>query len=345
MVESRGTRLAVVLAGLLTSAACASSSTLGPTGSALVTTTTVPRPQLSVPVDPASCLDGEGDRVEIEGAQTAPYNVDGIAAGTILDAGQADWNGVDEDGEPITWVVTLEGGTGACWFGGRWQGAWDDTDEDVTWSDPYHHSAFLTLRLADFLVEGVDVTNQGDGIRMEEAAQNFHIRAAYLTDIHDDCVENDFMHSGILEQSLMDGCYVALSARHFEGNDADGSDNTWIIERNLIRMQAQPIPYSGPAPGHGPIFKWSEGGPGVVFNHNIIRVDQPPNHGTLGVPEEMSLEECRGNIVVWGGEGPYPDELPDCFSVTTDVSVWDEAVTAWEAARLQWDPAPAGEQD
>ncbi|MPZ52849.1 MAG: hypothetical protein GEU79_08965 [Acidimicrobiia bacterium] len=287
----------------------------------------------------SECLAREGDLVEIDGPQDDEYWRDDIETGMILDATNATWDGYDEDGEPIPWSITLDGEPGACWYGGSWTGAWDETDPDVTWEDPYHHSGFLTIRIPEFLVEGVRVDNQGDGIRMEERGADFHIRAVYLTDIHDDCIENDFMHGGVLEDSLLDGCYVGFSAAQYEGNDSDGSDNRWVMENNLIRMEPQPTPYRGPSPGHGAIFKWTVGGPQVVFRDNIIRVDQPPNHGHLGIHEELDLVECENNTVVWGGEGPYPEPLPDCFTVTTDLSVWDEAVEVWHDQFGQTAPA------
>lgn len=69
---------------------------------------------------------------------------------------------------------------------------------------------------------------------------------------------------------------------------------------------------------------------------NIFRVDQDANNTGLGVPIGK-LESCSNNTVVWLGLGPYPDPLPatfndqPCFTVTTDPSVWDDAVKAWLA--------------
>ena len=113
---------------------------------------------------------------------------------------------------------------------------------------------------------------------------------------------------------------------------SDGRGNTWIVRDSLIRLQPMPTVYKGEAPGHGKFFKWDkEGlGPRLDLHNNIFRVDQPPNGGDLGVPEEY-LGSCSNNIVVWLGEGEYPDPLPSCFTVTTDKSVWDAAVSVWKA--------------
>jgi hypothetical protein len=43
------------------------------------------------------------------------------------------------------------------------------------------------------------------------------------------------------------------------------------------------------------------------------------------------LVGCSNNVMVWLGGGDYPTTLPDCFTVTSDRSVWDTAVQAWKA--------------
>jgi hypothetical protein len=65
-------------------------------------------------------------------------------------------------------------------------------------------------------------------------------------------------------------------------------------------------------------------------------VDQPPNHGSLGLPDGYSVE-CSGNTIVWLGSGPFPERdswlsrCPDT-RIVTDRSVWDAAVAAWTVA-------------
>jgi len=45
------------------------------------------------------------------------------------------------------------------------------------------------------------------------------------------------------------------------------------------------------------------------------------------------LESCSNNVVVWLGEGDFPGELPtDCFTITRERAVWDDAVAEWTAA-------------
>ena len=235
--------------------------------------------------------------------------------------------------DPIPWTVTFryeDGvGDGSCWFGGFIRGPWDDRDPGISWEEPYHHSGGMTIDVPGLLVEGVRIDNQGDGIR--PYAPDVSIRAAHLSDIHDDCIENDDMHELTVEDSLLDGCYVGFSARAVTGTDPGGSDRVWTIRESLVRLEPQPTVYRGPVPGHGGFFKWDGDGrsPQVAVHDTVFRADQLPNHGTLGLPDTLTLAECSNNVMVWLGEGPFPEPLPDCFRITTDASEWDAAKAAW----------------
>lgn len=103
------------------------------------------------------------------------------------------------------------------------------------------------------------------------------------------------------------------------------------MEDSLVRLEPMPTVYRGRAPGDGGFFKWDEEGrsPRLVLEGNVFRAYQDANHTSMGMPDGTS---CRDNTMVWLG-GPYPEQLPDCFEVTTDARVWDEAVARWHAAR------------
>ncbi len=285
------------------------------------------------------CVDGNATRALFVGQQLAkarPAQSDPDAV--IFDAGNATWSGYDSAGKPIRWTVTIRGDyAGGCWHGGLIKGAWNDTDKGITWDDPYHSAGGLSIEVPDFTVESVRIEGQGDGIVTD--AGNARLRGVYMTDIHDDCIQNDYLHDVSLEDSFLDGCYVAFSARSWESGVADGSQKLWEIRDSLIRLQPQPVVYAQhrmPTPGHGPFFKWDRDGkaPRVSIHNSIFRADQLPNHGSLGLPPELELADCSNNTLVWLGKGRFPDadKLPDCFKITRDADVWDQAAGKWLAS-------------
>jgi hypothetical protein len=258
----------------------------------------------------------------VRGYRTDRFTAD-VPARSTLDALGALWLQTDD------WPVSFGGGAGGCWVGGDIVGTYA---QSTPWST-FHHTGGLNFTNRDFTIEGLRVHNIGDGIRVREGAENFRITGVHLSFIHDDCVENDQLYSGVVEDSLFDGCYVAFSARPSSGESTDGRDNTETFRDNLVRLQPMPTVYKGSAPGHGGFFKWDKNGraPRLVIRNNIFRVDQRPNHQSLGLPKGYE-HRCADNVVVWLGKGRYPDKLPKCFRITRDRGVWDRAVAAWQAA-------------
>ena len=144
-----------------------------------------------------------------------------------------------------------------------------------------------------------------------------------------DCIESDDLEGGVIEDSLLDGCYVTFAARPRQRAKIDGSQNTWVIRDTLARLRPQSGVFKGTSPGHGGFFKWDPLAPKLEIHDSIFGVDQLPNHNDLGIPDGK-LTSCSNNTVVWLGSGAYPDPLPTCFTITTDVSVWDNAVQNWK---------------
>jgi hypothetical protein len=90
--------------------------------------------------------------------------------------------------------------------------------------------------------------------------------------------------------------------------------------------------FRGPSPGTGLFFKgWVQApGPAVVLKDNIFRIDSDSGFGSLALRKEINLT-CENNVIVWTGSGPFPYDFPDCFTITSDVTVWNQAVSRWKA--------------
>jgi hypothetical protein len=288
-------------------------------------TTTSAASGTTAPID--RCLAGRRVVASPAGLQSDRFRMD-IPRDGAVDALGALWLQTDN------WPVSFGGGGGGCWLGGRVVGTYE---QSTPWSE-FHHTGAMNITNPDFTVVGFRVHNIGDAIRIRTGARDFRITAAHLSFLHDDCVENDQLYSGVIEDSLLDGCYVAFSARPSHGDQAEGRRNTVTVRGNVVRLQPTPTVYKGRAPGTGGFFKWDESGraPKLVVEDNVFRADQRPNHQSLGLPSGYHVQ-CRNNVVVWLGTGRFPDHLPKCFKVTRDRKVWDRAVAGWYAAH-PWNP-------
>ncbi len=273
-----------------------------------------------------SCL-GQAPIKPIAGVQPSRYRST-VTTAAAFDARSASWTQVN------AYPVSIYGSGGICWTGGVIAGTYSAS---TSWKT-FHSTGAFNVENPSATVDNLRVHNYGDGIRLRKGAQDWMVRGAHESMIHDDCVENDKLHAGVISQSLLDGCYVAFSARPTSSDTtSDGRRNTMSISGSLVWLQPMPTVYKGPAPGHGGFFKWDDTGrsPKLALHNNVFRVDQLPNHGSLGLPAGYSVT-CSGNTIVWLGSGAFPEtkswlaQCPDT-KIVTSLSVWSDAVADWNA--------------
>lgn len=276
---------------------------------------------------------------------------------TAFDARSASWR---FQNYPMIqdYPVDLRGGNSLCWVGGIILGtmALDAGWEEIYYSDDGGNGAafiFGEIPTPNFTLSGLRIHNTWDGIRPRDFTDGFVIKNVWLSHIRDDCIENDHMNTGIVADSLIDGCHTAFSSRDsdFEG---DASDEVWTLQNNLVSLELMAGTEDAPDDelSHGPFFKWIDGFEGesspsvsLKLYGNVFRAESFGRYAErphrLGVPS--SLIDCRNNVFVWLGEGDLPFELPSCFTVTKDPAVWEHAKTNWinchpEVSRLPSDP-------
>lgn len=223
---------------------------------------------------------------------------------------------------------------GVCLSGGSITGVFSRNE---TWAQSKAHAgAGAQFWPRMFSVESMRVDNIHDGFRPIDG-NDWTVRGVHMSYIRDDCIENDHMRSGFIEDSLFDGCYVFVSARPSSAilNEGwDGTNELVEVDRALVRMQAMPGPDCLGSNGWGTTWKWHSGNPGkspkLTIRNSIFRYDQLgcSGSGSVQLPPGK-LENCDNNVVVWTGAGNFPSGLPACFTVTRDTSIWDDAVTDW----------------
>ncbi len=272
-----------------------------------------------------SCLTRGGTVLHRAGYQSAQIRLRRAPYRTTVDARRAIWGGT------VNYPVSLSGGPFACTSGGLYRGGWSSL---TSWAAMHSVAAMRMTNYAP-IVENARIHNYGDGIRFAEGAQYWRVRRVYLSYLRDDCIENDWAYSGVVEDSLLDGCYNAFSARGYDSQSRtrDGSADIVRVRDSLVRLQPMKSVYKnrGRVPGHAGFFKWDAAGPRLSIRSTVFRADQDANTVGLAVPAGK-LVDCANNTVVWLGAGPYPEKLPSCFRVTRDRAVWDRAVVRWKQA-------------
>lgn len=280
-----------------------------------------------------SCLNLANPHTTLNGKQSVRYDTRNspLPSNYQIAAGSAIWEAVNN------FPVDIAGGSHICFSGGLIQGRYPP---DTAW-DIMHSTSAMYIMAPSITIENVHIDDYGDGIGFEADARDFTVRSVYISYSRDDCIENDWLHGGLVDDSLFDGCYSAFSARtsSSQTNVSNGSNNIWTIQNSLIRLQPMDKVYKdrGIIPGHDGFFKWDSAGisPQLSLHNNIFRVDQQSNNVGLGIPSGK-LTSCSNNIMIWLGQGAYPGTLPTtlngkpCFSISTDKTIWDNAVSVWK---------------
>jgi hypothetical protein len=269
---------------------------------------------------------------------------DRVADNWTVDATSATWS---NNAVHYPWTIRDNGSAtrkNLCFVGGSIYTTLPDSTPWSTW----HGMAGVDAREPNLQFLGTQITNEGDGISIDTtSAQNFLVSGAHLSDLHDDCLQDDVMATGTVDDSLFDGCYSGFSAMGYPGVTIDGTGHTLTISNSLVRLADQVAVSSGmTSPGHGSFFKFggkiaTEGrGPGLVITNTIFAVDSQ-TIANLGLPKYLDPNTgqwvpypltCSNNTMVWLGPGKFPVALPSCFKITTDKAVWDNAVANWKSA-------------
>jgi hypothetical protein len=273
---------------------------------------------------PFACVTSQtGPLITLSGISTTDYRNHGLSAAARVDASRALFLAGPDNRYPIN----LGGGNGACLAGGAVFGQYG---RRLSWQAMHDtNNAGVAFETPSFLVEGVRIDNVTDGVRVQDGP--FTLRGAWLSYVRDDCVENDHLHGGLIDDVLFDGCYVGVSERPTDGAGYDGRAQVLTVRKSLIRLEPMPAPRDDRAGGigHGGFFKWDTMATSVALQDNIFMVEQDSDTGTLAMPDRVA--SCSNNVMVWLGGGPFPKTLPSCFTVTTNRAVWDDAVAVWKA--------------
>jgi hypothetical protein len=323
--------------------------------------------------DTFACLD-EGGRQIVDLAGDYGYerfHYTKPADDATFDARGATWQFQTFPTLKQNYPISIKGGArNGCWIGGLVQGT---NSETGGWRETYDVANGSGFNFGGghgtegFTLDGIRIDNVWDGIRPRGNAGGFRIRNVWVSDARDDCFENDHRQAGLIEDSLFEACHMGISARPGKGGDEEEAEaapataggGVLEIRNTLISLGPHPDPNPKRSkypwfkdPGHGMFFKLGKGELGLKLYDNVFMLEQYPNNDqqAWGLPPEHyahRLADCRGNVLVWLGEGEYPgpfhnDRFPGCWTVVTDRAVWERARKDWidrhpQVARLPED--------
>ncbi|HEV2671990.1 MAG TPA: Ig-like domain-containing protein [Gemmatimonadales bacterium] len=289
----------------------------------------------AITVHGVPCLNQAGPTVTVSGQQSSALYNTTAAVDTKFDASTAQFLAPDD-------VATRVGGAGLCYHGGQVVG---QGPPSTSWTIMHDRYGMVVRDAPFFQIEGVTFFDYGDGVSMDDQRDGgWTIRNVHVKYSRDDCVENDFLNSGMIDSSFFDGCYDGMSSLEYT-RALDGSANLVVIRNSLWRLQAMDQAYSGPLPNHNAFWKWSDNAPQLALYGNVFRADAGSEEGNgagmFMAPPPGKLADCANNVMVWLGPGAFPEQLPTtfdgkvCFTLmtgATGLDYWNNAVAQWKAA-------------
>ncbi len=181
----------------------------------------------------------------------------------------------------------------------------------------------------DSVVDGLRVDRLVDGFG--PAGDGTVMRNAYISNIRDDCVEADYLSAGRIEDSLLDGCYAGISV---DPVTRPSPKNPQPLVLDGVLMRLKPYPNSPVALQTIRLFK-SEAWANVIVRNSVFLADK-----TTTRSDQFRAIQAENVTVVWLGDGTFPGTVPPGVTVTTDLSVWEQARAEW-LTEHGYDPVPA----
>ncbi len=196
------------------------------------------------------------------------------------------------------------------------------------------------------LIEGARIDRAWDGIRPRGNADGFHINNTWMSDVRDDCIENDTFSSGKVTDSLFDGCFVPFSLRAGANDSQSDATNNTLVEFEDVVVRVKGFHYIkkdgrdfGITSGH--VFKVDSDSPSVSMHNAVIAYDTPDVFAAAGNLTSMlgknskKLHSCSNNVVLWMKDNNPPSEFGDlasCFKVYSG----SQARSMWQQAKCDW---------
>lgn len=304
----------------------------------------------------AECLAGERPVELVPDQPVLPWPPPGLglADATAIDArGQVlDNSELNRSGFGLAMKIhPSEGRKDLCLVGGTLRTGLDP--EATSWNT-WHRVTALTVEKPGFTVVGTEFFNQGDLMAFVGNAGDWRVVGVRVDGgdthpggyAHDDCIENDSMHSGLVADSKFDGCFAFISATHASERRVGEPGERVVIRDTLVRLQPYRNSFNVPKygeNGHSGFFKWARTDsaimvpPAISVSDSVFRADTPARYGGnengfLGLPPGSTCER----VTLVGTEAWPPDELESWRDQCTDLRLgaaadWDAAVATWEA--------------
>jgi hypothetical protein len=230
-----------------------------------------------------------------------------------------------------------------CVVGGELRGTIDPARSWEYFHDQANAACIKVVAVDWLQIHNTRCDGIEDGFRPQEGGVNlnrtrFLISGTYLTNVADDCLENDYTLGGVLRDNLWESCFTGISERPSSANGTwtSPADETLTLDHMLIGLRSMPHD-SGKGTGPNSLFKWSTSANKVIIRCSTFFVPERSvnSTGSMAIPAGTVVDDSacpnKPSTIVWLGGGAYPADTAG-IRVVSDPGVWTGAVQAWKSA-------------
>ena len=213
---------------------------------------------------------------------------------------------------------------------------WGEVPQTSDWQFTYNNSAAIRIDGAPGVVlDDWRIDRAWDAFRIRGDSGNFLIDDAYVTNVRDDAIENDFALSGTVRDSLFDGVFVGMAL--VNDTNPDASANTVTFQN--VMMRSQTYLYNGEMT-HGSFFKTNTNAPETTPDIRIVDSvfaieDVTPIHLSRLKLAWDNVVESHGNVFLNLSDQPLPSDYPLPKSGFT-ILQGQVARDYWEKSKAAW---------
>lgn len=204
------------------------------------------------------------------------------------------------------------------------------------WRASYCNSAAITFEQAPSgVVDGVRIAGAWDAIRAGRGSPNLLVANSWISNARDDAVENDFLQTATIRDTLIDDAFQGISVKPRKDSViGDASDQSVTLSGMLLRLRE--YAYKDER-RFGALLKSDPRAPRVRMINSVVAVEYG---GGQSYPQYWAtswakLADSSNNLFLWLSDAPIPDVMPlppASFRVLKGQSARD----AWVRARNNW---------
>lgn len=216
--------------------------------------------------------------------------------------------------------------------------------QESEWSPSYCNSAALAVfQSSNATIDGIRIDGAWDGVRFAQETNEFALSNSWLSNVRDDCIENDHLKTGVISDSLFDGCFVGISVRPSAGSTKPDQApfHTVTLDGVLLKMKQYPYRKSRTDSlrnTHGHVLKMHKSSPAFVIRNSVFAYEAGrPFAGDENLDKGFAkTTSCSNNYALWLSNEPLPsyfNYFPEsCFTILAG----QEALDYWELRRTNW---------